>query len=195
MVFALSTFSVQSQSKEIDDVSKTVLKEHLNDELYLQIRCFYDVRESIDDYILLNDKGKWRAEHRKLTWDPPEGYIRKEIITVKRMDESNIEAFLKAIDIDRLLQRSEIDSLSLIEPVDPNNRVLGGWSLFAIMICSKGTFRLIEYPFHVPRYDKLSNRQIFSDSYWQSAYLDNLLERFTQALHMENDRIYRAPNR
>lgn len=187
MVFALSTFTMQSQSKEIDNVSKTVLQEHLYDEFYMQIRCFYDVRESIDDYILHKEKDKWRAEHKKVTWDPPEGYTRKEIITVKKMDESDIERFLKAIDIDRLVQGSTIDSLSL----DPPDEPVFGFSLFAIMICSKGTFRLIEYPFHVTRYDKLSNQRIIY-SPWKSAYLDNLLERFTQALHMENDRIYRG---
>lgn len=191
MVFALSTFSVKAQWKDIDRVRDTVLQTHLNDEFYMQIRCYYDVQSSIDDYILQKEKDKWRAEHKKVTWNPPEGYPYKGV-TVKAMDESNIDAFLKAIDIDPLVQGSAIDSIALVEPKDP---VLG-YNRFAIMICSKGTFRQIEYPFNMSLYDKLRNQhQTPNIVPWKSAYLDNLLERFTQALHMEYDRIYRAPNR
>jgi len=154
----------------------------------------YDVRESYDDYILLKEKDKWRVEHRKKMTDPPtwEGNTdtqRKIVTNVSNMEESKIEAFLKAIDIDRLVRGSTIDSLSLVDPGEP---VLG-FNYFAIMICSKGTFRLIEYPFNLPRYDRPNNQRTLSVP-WQSAYLDNLIARFTQALPMGHERLFEVYN-
>jgi len=216
MVLALSIFSVRSQYLpgvhgglgtylEVARVRDTVLKTHLNDEFYLQIRHMpSSVREGIDDYILLKEKDKWIAKHRKIILEPPEGtsYTAKEVVTVKTMDESNMETFLKAIDINRLVQGSTIDSLALPEPDEREVPVLGGGNMYAIMICLKGNYRLIEYPYYAPplrlnntqRYDRPKDQQ-YNHVRWQSAYLDNLLACLTQALHMENDRIYRGSNR
>lgn len=215
-VFLLYAFSAYSQYLpgihgglgtylEVVRVRDTVLKTHLNDDFYVQIRHMpSSVREGIDDYILLKEKDKWSAKHRKITLEPPEGtsYTAKEVVTVKTMDESNMEAFLKAIDIDRLVQGSTIDSLALPEPDERAEPVLGGSNMYAIMICSKGNYRLIEYPHNAPplrlnntqSYDRPKDQQSKFIS-WQSTYLDNLLERFTKALYMENDWIYRGSNR
>ena len=216
VVFSLASFSAHSQYLpgihgglgtylEVVRVRDTVLNTHLNDDFYVQIRHIpHDVRETIDDYILLKEKDKWSAEHRKVTLYPPEGtsYTAKEVVTMKTMDESNMERFLKAIDIERLVQGSTIDSLSLGVPDEQDEHVLGGGNMYAIVICSKGNYRLIEYPHYAPplrlsnvrSFDRPKDQQ-FNYVHWQSVYLDNLLECFTQALYMENDWIYRGSNR
>jgi len=191
-----STFSAHSQNiSEIDRASKTVQQLHLNDEFYLQIRCMYDVRESIDDYIILKENGKWKVEHRKDISDPPpwEGdrdTQRKIVTKVSYMVESKIEAFLKAIDIDRLVQGSAIDSLTL---VDSGEEHVLGFNYFAIMICSRGTFRLIEYPARAIRYDIPRDKQPISVA-WKSTYLENLIAHFTQALPMGSERVFEVYN-
>lgn len=198
-VLGFTAFSAHSQnSSEVDRASKTVQQLHLYDEFYLQIMCRYDVEMSRDVYILLKENGIgiWRAEHRKEMTDPPpwEGdrdTQRKVVTYVSYMEDSKIEAFLKAIDIDRLEEGSAIDSLTLVDTGE--EKILGGYKYFAIMICTNGTFRLIEYPARAPRYDK--SRYLLPKSVvWKSAYLDNLIARFTQALPMGSEPIFEVNN-
>jgi hypothetical protein len=188
-VFASTAFSAHSQCevggyKEVDCVSKTVLQEHLNDEFYLHIRCLPDHRHTTDDYILTKDKGQWKAEYRS------KGIVVSNSVgnttnsgmaetKVLKMEESDMDTFLKTIDINRLVQGGKIDSLSL------DDSLLDlGMDNYAIMICSKGTFRLHEYPFVLHNEFTRKQKKTQSD-YWKSTYLDNLIARFTQALNIK----------
>jgi hypothetical protein len=180
----LTTLSAFSQCedggiREIECVRDSILKIHRNDEFYLHIRFLPDVRVSIDDYVLTKERDKWTGKHFKTTFDPSpwmgtEKTPPKRIFRVSRIDDKLMPIFLKSIDVNRLQNFKNSDSISL-----DNSFLREGTNCYFIIICSKGKVRLIEYPV-VKHYDNSKGRRS-QRIYWRSKYLDNLIDKIQKA--------------
>lgn len=180
----LATLSANSQYedggiKEIEYVRDSILKIHRNDEFYFHIRYLPDVRTSIEDYTLSKVSNQWICKHYKTTFNPPawEGTDRtprKRILNVSKLDNRLMASFLKSIDVDKLMNFKNSDSISI-----SNSFIREGTDNYFIIICTKGKVRLIEYPIvkHIDRSKNLRKQNIF----WQSKYLNNLIAKFKQA--------------
>jgi|WetSurMetagenome_2_1015567.scaffolds.fasta_scaffold657733_1 hypothetical protein len=164
--------------KEIDCVTDSIVKLHKGDEFYFYVRFLPSVRMSIDEFTLSNKSGKWNAKYSKTTFKPPpwkgtNRTKRKRKLTATELKDSSLTFFVNSIDVDKLINYFNTDSVHL-----DNSELLQGTYNYLIIICSKSKVKVIEYPV-VQHYDTNQDWRT-QNIYWQSTFLDKLLETIKQ---------------
>lgn len=89
------------------------------------------------------------------------------------LKDSSLTNFVNSIDLTKLINYSNTDSIAL-----ETSKILMGTFNYFIIICSNKNVKLIEYPI-LQHYD--TNKDwITQNIYWQSNYLDKLIEKIKQ---------------
>jgi hypothetical protein len=162
------SFSQSRELKEIDDLSNSIIKQHLDDSFYIHIRPLPGVRMGIEDYVFKHDGKNWLAHY---SYKKTIGVKKRTKITVKKAAANTIA---ERIHCEKLLQSPTSDSIHM-----DNSKLLLGTSNYFIIICSRGKVRTIEYPIIIHYNYKIDWRE--QNIYWQSDYLDTFIEEMKKA--------------
>ncbi|MEO7311996.1 MAG: hypothetical protein ABIX01_16455 [Chitinophagaceae bacterium] len=165
LLFALVSFKSISQSSgdqrtnEVDRLTQSVIKHHLYDKCYIQMRPLPSVRFGTEDYIFYfigkNWKGRYYFKNKK-------GHKK---ISIKKTDAKSLA---DKIEVGRLLLSPAKDS------VTRNNAELEqGTHKYFLIICSNGKVRTIEYPIRL-HYD-MKIDWMKQDLFWHSDYMEMVL--------------------